>query len=74
MTQLLEEFHTVCNITGDPLKNILVLLTHPPNFIPGLRYMQELHDKLQLNPDRFLWPEEEKLAHHLVGEQEDSLL
>jgi hypothetical protein len=26
---------------------------------------------LQLNPDGFLWPEEEKLAHHLVKEQEE---
>jgi hypothetical protein len=29
---------------------------------------------LQLNPDGFLWPEEEKLAHHLVKEQEECLL
>jgi hypothetical protein len=28
---------------------------------------------LQLNPDGFLWPEEEKLAHHLVKEQEECL-
>jgi hypothetical protein len=34
--------------------------------------MQEHHNKLQLNPDGFLWPEEEKLVHHLVREQEDS--
>jgi hypothetical protein len=71
-TQLPEGFRIVRNITGDPLEDIPVLPTHP-NFIPGLRYTQEWHDKLQLNPDRFLWPEEEKLAHHLVREQEDSL-
>jgi hypothetical protein len=35
--------------------------------------MQERYDKLQLNPNKFLWPEEEKLAHHLVREQEDGL-
>jgi hypothetical protein len=29
-------YHIVCNITGDPLENILVLPTHPPDFIPGL--------------------------------------
>jgi hypothetical protein len=40
-----------------------VLLMHPPDFVPGLRYMQERYKKLQLNPDSFLWPEEEKLAH-----------
>jgi hypothetical protein len=36
--------------------------------------MQEWYEKLQLNPDGFLWPEEEKLAHHLVKEQEECLL
>jgi hypothetical protein len=35
--------------------------------------MQEWHDKLQLNPDGFLWLEEEKLVDHLVREQEDGL-
>jgi hypothetical protein len=35
--------------------------------------MQEWYEKLQLNPNGFLWPEEEKLAHHLVKEQEECL-
>jgi hypothetical protein len=70
MMQLPEEFHIVCNITGDPLENMPVLPTHLPDFIPGLQYMQEQYDKLQLNPDRYLWPEE-KLVHHLKREQED---
>jgi hypothetical protein len=42
-----------------------VLPTHPPDFVPGFRYMQERYEKLKLNPDGFLWPEEEKLVHHL---------
>jgi hypothetical protein len=33
MTQLLEEFHIVHNITSNPLEYIQVLLTHTPNFI-----------------------------------------
>jgi hypothetical protein len=70
-TQLPEEFHIVRNIIGDPLENMLVLLMHPPDFVPGLRYTEESYEKLQLNPDGFLWPEEEKLAHHLVREQEE---
>jgi hypothetical protein len=45
----------------------------PPDFVPGLQYMQERYEKLQLNPNGFLWPEEEKLAHHLVKEQEECL-
>jgi hypothetical protein len=36
VTQFLEEFHIVCNIIGDPLENMPVLLMHPPDFIPGL--------------------------------------
>jgi hypothetical protein len=65
--QLPEEF-CIHNITGDPLESMPVLPTHPPDFIPSLWYSQDRYDKLQLNPDRFLWPEEEKLAHHLVKE------
>jgi hypothetical protein len=57
-TQLLEEFHIVHNIIGDPLENMPVLPMHPPDFVPGLQYMQERYKKLQLNPDGFLWPEE----------------
>jgi hypothetical protein len=72
--QLPEEFCIVCNIIGDPLENMPVLLMHPPDFVPGLHYMQEWYKKLQLNPDGFLWPEEEKLVHHLVKEQEECLL
>jgi hypothetical protein len=72
-TQLLEEFRIVRNIIGDLLENMLVLPTHPPDFVPGLQYTQEQYEKLQLNPDGFLWPEEEKLAHHLVREQEECL-
>jgi hypothetical protein len=35
-TQLLEEFRIVCNIIGDPLENMPVLPTHPPDFVPGI--------------------------------------
>jgi hypothetical protein len=72
-TQLPEEFCIVRNIIGDPLENMPILLMHPPDFVPSLRYTQERYEKLQLNPDSFLWLEEEKLAHHLVREQEECL-
>jgi hypothetical protein len=72
-TQLPEEFRIVRNIIRDPLENMLVLPTHPPEFFPGLRYTQERYEKLHLNPDGFLWPEEEKLVYHLVKEQEECL-
>jgi hypothetical protein len=72
-TQLLVEFCIILNIIRDPLENMLVLPTHPPDFIPGLHYTQERYEKLHLNPDGFLWPEEKKLAHHLVREQKECL-
>jgi hypothetical protein len=71
--QLPEEFRIICNIIGDPLENMPVLPMHPPNFVPGLQYTQEQYEKLQLNPNSFLWPEEEKLTHHLIKEQEECL-
>jgi hypothetical protein len=74
MMQLPEEFHIIHNIIGDPLENMPVLPMHPPDFVPGLRYTQEWYKKLQLNPNSILWPEGEKLAHHLVKEQEECLL
>jgi hypothetical protein len=73
-TQLREEFHIVCNIIGDPLENMPVLPMHSPDFVPSLRYTQEWYEKLQLNPDGFLWPEEEKLAHHLVKKEQEECL
>jgi hypothetical protein len=72
--QLLEEFRIICNIIRDPLENMLVLPMHPPNLVAGLQYMQEWYKKSQLNPNGFLWPEEEKLVYHLVREQEECLL
>jgi hypothetical protein len=73
VTQLPEEFHIIHNIIRDPLENMLVLPMHPPDFVPGLQYTQEWYKKLQLSPNNFLWPEKEKLAHHLVKEQEECL-
>jgi hypothetical protein len=38
--QLLEEFCIIRNIIRDPLENMPVLPTHPPDFVPGLQYCQ----------------------------------
>jgi hypothetical protein len=35
-TQLPDEFRIIRNIIRDPLENMLVLLIHPPDFVPGL--------------------------------------
>jgi transposase InsO family protein len=71
-TTLPQEYHIIRNRPGDPLETLVPLPTHPPDFQPGLRYTQDRRDALNLNPEGFLWPEEEKLAHQLILQQEDA--
>lgn len=69
-TTLPEDFRIVRHIPCNPLESLPKLPTHPPDFIPGTRYTLERMQAMNINPDGFLWPEEEKLAHHLVKIQE----
>jgi hypothetical protein len=50
----------------DPLETMIPLTPHPPDFIPDGRLTIECMDSLELNPTKFLWPEEVKLfqAHN----------
>jgi hypothetical protein len=64
------EYRIERNITGDPLADLPTLPTNPPEFAPGVRYTEERAKKLRINESGFMWPEEEKLAHHLIREQE----
>ena len=43
-----------------------------PEFIPGKWYTLERKVEFPANPEGFLWPEEEKMVHHLMKMQEDS--
>ncbi|KIP02206.1 hypothetical protein PHLGIDRAFT_60783, partial [Phlebiopsis gigantea 11061_1 CR5-6] len=38
----------------------------PPVFEPSGRLTQERLNEMKINPDKFLWPEEEKLAIHVL--------
>ena len=67
-----EEFRIVRRQHPDPLSDIPVLPTHPPDFTPGLRYTQDRKDAHNANPTGFLWPEEEKLVHYLIKAQENA--
>ncbi len=70
-TTLPEEFRIIREITGDPLADIPILSTHPPDFHPTGRYTQENHDIIEENhPGDFLWPDERKLMHHFMMLQE----
>ena len=68
-----EEYRTVRRIPKDPLLSLPPLLTHPPEFTPGKRFTHERLDDLKLNPDNFLWPEEVKLAQHILELNEHAL-
>jgi hypothetical protein len=69
-TTLLEKFRIVRRIPCKPLESLPILPTHPPEFSPGLRYTFNRMQAMNVNQDGFLWPEEEKLAHHLIKTQE----
>jgi hypothetical protein len=68
-----EDFHVIQRRPKDPLISLPPLPTHPPPFTPGLRLMQECLDDLELNKYDFLWPDELKLAQHILKLNEKAL-
>lgn len=51
----------------DPLALLPPLPRHPPAFKEnGGRLTQERLESMNINPDKFLWPEEEKLFNHIL--------
>ncbi|KIK35870.1 hypothetical protein CY34DRAFT_40153, partial [Suillus luteus UH-Slu-Lm8-n1] len=64
------EYHIQQRLPENPLSNLLVLPVAPPDFTPGIRFTQERVDKLDLDPAKWLWPEELKLVQWLVKEHE----
>ena len=52
-----EEFRIVRRSHPNPLQNLPILPTNPPDFTPGTRLTQERLNELNLNPFNFLWPE-----------------
>jgi len=69
-TDLPGEYRIKRNITGDPLAGMPQLNPMPPDFVPTGRYTQERKDEFdRLHGGDFLWPEEKKLVHHIMMEQ-----
>ena len=69
-TELPDYYRIKRTITGDPLKDMPVLSAHPPEFVPTGRYTQERKEIIDnVHKGDFLWPEERKLVHHLMAEQ-----
>ncbi len=66
-----DKFRIVRDIKGDPLKDIPLLSTSLPEYVPTARYTPERKAKIDENhPEGFLWPEERKLMHHFMTIQE----
>ncbi|KAA1478916.1 hypothetical protein DENSPDRAFT_757084, partial [Dentipellis sp. KUC8613] len=60
-------------IPGDPLRTLSVLSPHPTDFTPTAKISAERLEMLDINPDNFLWPEEEKLFMNVMCLNEDAL-
>jgi hypothetical protein len=69
-TAMPAEYRVVHQLLADPLAGLPSLPSRPPEFCPGMRYIRERADKLDLNPTKWLWPEELKLVQWLVRAHE----
>ena len=66
-----DKYRIIRNIKGDPLENMPILNPKPPDFVPTGRYTQERMEAMdKAHEGNFLWPEERKLMHHVIMEQE----
>ena len=67
-----ERFKITREIIGDLLKNMPRLPERPPEFQTKGCYNLDRKEKLDaVHPAGFLWPEERKLIHWLVAEQNE---
>ena len=68
--ELPEQFRIKREIRGDPLETMPCLNLRPPDFVPTGRYTQERKEEFdRIHHGDFLLPEERKLVHHLIIEQ-----
>jgi len=58
----------------NPLNSLTPLTPLPPDFIPTKKLTKERLALIKLNPDGFLWPEEEKLFVHVMKLNEAALV
>ena len=61
-----EETKVMRQFPEDPLMSLIPLTPDIPKFIPTAKLTQERIDKLNINKDGFMWPEEEKLFLHIL--------
>ncbi len=69
--ELPQKYRIERNITGDPLAEMPKISPNPPEFTPTGRYTQERKEVIdKVHSEDFLWPEERKLMHHFMMQQE----
>jgi hypothetical protein len=68
-----EEARVRRSFPHNPLDSLPRLTSHPPTFTPSERLSEERMKELDVNPDNFLWPEEEKLFQHILKLNEVTL-
>ena len=68
-----EEARVLRQFPEDPLNSLPFLTSCPPEFIPTERLTMERIKEMNINPDGFLWPEEEKLFLHILRLNEKAL-
>jgi hypothetical protein len=68
-----EDFCIIRRRPKDPLISLPPLPANPLYFIPGLRLTQERLNTMNINKYNFLWPEEERLAQHVLKTNEHVL-
>lgn len=61
-----EDAKVIRRFPENPLASLQPLPIKPPKFVENGRLTQERLEAMKLNPDGFLWPEEEKLFHHIL--------
>jgi len=69
-TELPDKYRIRQEIKGDPLADLPCLSPNPPEFVPIGRYIQERKEAFNnVHSRTFLLPEEWKLVHHIMSEQ-----
>jgi len=68
-----EEFKVRRTFPNDPLSNLPVLPTHPPEFVPTLKMTQERMDKLDIDGNPDMTEEEKRLLKHVLVLNERSI-
>ena len=58
---------------SDPLANLPTLPTHPPEFVPTIKFTQERMDNLKIEENNEITPEERKLLKFILRTNERSI-